>query len=161
MVPVKMLEKAQKIIQVTTQRVIMTMFPSPLYFLDDSEQMIIIFVISPGTTSVLRHFYCQCSLGWTISVHRYTKDFVWTKVHPVASRIEAHETLFLHFGRDGVPPACMCENAKEMIQGKFYQKHKDAAYQLKQFKSYNPRTITAEKIKELKKWLHGTKELVG
>ena len=36
--------------------------------------------------------------------------------------------LLLLFARDGVLPACICDSAKEKIQGKFYQKHKNAAY---------------------------------
>ena len=48
--------------------------------------------------------------------------------------------------------ACTCDNAKEIIQVKFYQKIKDAAFQLKQLESYTHWSNTAERdIKELKK----------
>ena len=56
----------------------------------------------------------------------------------MASRSEAHETLLLLFARDEVLPACICDNAKKMVQGKFYQKLKDAAYHLKQLDQYTP-----------------------
>ena len=69
----------------------------------------------------------------------------------MASRSEAHETLSLLFARDGVPPACICINAKEMVQDKFHQKLKDAACQLKHFEPYTPWSNASEReIKELK-----------
>ena len=84
----------------------------------------------------------------------------------MASRSEAHETFTSLFVRDGVPPTCICGNAKEMIQGKFQQKLKDAACHLKQLEPYAPRSNAAEKKnKELKKGaghkLLSTKVLVG
>ena len=70
----------------------------------------------------------------------------------MASRNEAHETLLLLFARDGVPPACICNNAKEMVQGKFYLKLKDAACDLKQLDPYTPWSNAAEReIKVLKR----------
>ena len=45
----------------------------------------------------------------------------------MASKSEAHEILPLLFARDGVPLACICDTAKEMIQGKLYQKLKDVS----------------------------------
>ena len=56
----------------------------------------------------------------------------------MASRSEAHETLLLLFDRDGVMPACICDNSKEMVQGKFHQKLKDGALHLKQLGPYTP-----------------------
>ena len=43
----------------------------------------------------------------------------------MASKSEAHETLSLFFARNGIFPACICDNAKKMVQGKFYHKLKD------------------------------------
>ena len=48
----------------------------------------------------------------------------------------------------------MCNNAREMVQVKFYQKLKDAAYHLKQLEPYTSWSNAAERereIKELKK----------
>ena len=82
----------------------------------------------------------------------YATDFGWARAFPMASRSEAHETLSLLFVRDGVLPACICDNAKEMIQGKFSQKLKEAACHLKQLETYTPWSNAAEReIKGLKK----------
>ena len=82
----------------------------------------------------------------------YTTDFGWARAFPMAFRSEAHENLLLLFARDGVLPACICNNAKEMIQGKFCQKLKDAACHLNQLESYTPWSNAAEReIKKLKK----------
>ena len=68
------------------------------------------------------------------------------------SRSEAHKTLSLLFARDRVPPACICDNAKEMVKVKFYQKLKDAACHLKQLELYSPwLNATDREIKKLKK----------
>ena len=57
-----------------------------------------------------------------------------------------------HDARDGVLPACICDIAKEMTQGKFYQKLKDVACHLKQFEPYTLWSNAAEReMKELKK----------
>ena len=82
----------------------------------------------------------------------YVTDFVWAAAFPMASRSEAHETVLLLFARDGVLPACICNNAKEMIYGKVCHKLKYAACHLKQLELYIPWSNAAEReIKELKK----------
>ena len=54
------------------------------------------------------------------------------------------------FARDGVLPACIHDNAKEMIHGKIHQKLKEAACYLKQLEQYTPWSKAAEReIKEL------------
>ena len=90
------------------------------------------------------------SQTWRLPV--YATDFGWTRAFPMASRSEAHKTLSLLFVRDGVPPTYICNNAKEMIQGKFSEKLKDTACHLKQFEPYTPWSNAAEReINELKK----------
>ena len=82
----------------------------------------------------------------------YATDFGWARAVPMASRSEAHETLSLLFVRDGVPPTCICDNARELVQGKFHQKLKKALCHLKQLEPYTPWSNAAEReIKELKK----------
>ena len=82
----------------------------------------------------------------------YATDFGWARALQMASRSDAYETFSLLFARDGVPPACICDNVKEMIWGKFNQKIKDAACHLKQLELYSPWSNAAEKyLKELKK----------
>ena len=72
-----------------------------------------------------------CVLGHDVCQHSVQKgQQMCTSIcsaFPMASRNEAHETLSLLFAWDGILLACICENAKEIIQGKFYQKLKDAA----------------------------------
>ena len=73
----------------------------------------------------------------------------------MALRSEAHETLSLLFAWDGDLPAYFCDNAKEMIQGKFYHKLKNAACHLKQLELYTPwSNATGREIKDLKGQLH-------
>ena len=50
----------------------------------------------------------------------YATDFGWARAFSMKSSSDAHETLLLLFARDGVFPAYICDNAKEMVQGKFY-----------------------------------------
>ena len=46
-------------------------------------------------------------------------EFVWARAFPMASGREAHKAFSLLFARDGIPPACFCDNSKKMIQAKF------------------------------------------
>ena len=52
----------------------------------------------------------------------YATDFGLARAFPIASRSEAHETLLLLFAWDGILLACSCNNARELLQGKFHQK---------------------------------------
>ena len=61
----------------------------------------------------------------------YATGFGWARAFPMASRSEAYETLLLVFAWDDVLPTCICNNDKEILQGKFYQKLQDAAWYLK------------------------------
>ena len=84
--------------------------------------------------------------------HVYATDFGWARAFPMASRSEAHETLSLLFVRDGVQPTCICDNARELIQGKFHQKLKEAVSHFKQWEPYTPWSNAPEReIIELKK----------
>ena len=66
----------------------------------------------------------------------YTTDFGWTRAFPMSLRSEAHEALSLLHVRDDLLSVCICDNAKEMIQGTFYQKLNDAECHLKQLEQY-------------------------
>ena len=77
---------------------------------------------------------------------------VYDSAFPIASRSEAHETLSLLFVIGGVPPTCICNNARELVQEKFHQKLKEAACHLKQLEPYTPWSNVSEReIKKLKK----------
>ena len=130
-------EKAQKTIQATTQRGIRTMLHLSL--------------LRAFRTNVRNLCYCHqahlefSDMMFTSTVFRrgkrcaqvYATDFGWDRAFPMASR-KTHEILLLLFARDRVLPACICDNAKEMIQGKFCQKLKDAACYLTQLEPYTP-----------------------
>ena len=62
----------------------------------------------------------------------YAIDFGWVRAFQITSNSEANEPLSLLFAWDGVLPACICDNAKEMIQGKLCQKLKDVCFILVQ-----------------------------
>ena len=47
----------------------------------------------------------------------YATDFGWSRAFPMASGSEAYETLSLLFVRDGVPLTCICDSARELVQG--------------------------------------------
>ena len=97
-------------------------------------------------------FASTVSRSGNICAQVYATDFGWTRAFQMASRSKAHETLSLLFAIDGVPPACMCDNAKVMLQDKFIQKLNNAACHLKQLEPYPPWSNAAEKeTKELKK----------
>ena len=51
--------------------------------------------------------------------------------------------------RDGILPACSCNNVKEMIWGKFYQKLNDDECPLKQLELYTPWSNVAEREMKL------------
>jgi hypothetical protein len=56
----------------------------------------------------------------------YSTLFGWVCAHPMKRKGEAHETLFLVFHCDGVPPTMVTNNSKEQTQGGFQQKLKEA-----------------------------------
>ena len=45
----------------------------------------------------------------------YATDFRFARAFLMASRSEPHKTSLLLFPKDGVPPACIYSNAKEMV----------------------------------------------
>ena len=125
-------EKAQKTIQATMQRGVRTI-PHPSLsrqFRTNDRNLCYCCLAYPlfsdmmftGTVSRRGKRYAQV----------YAMDFGWDRAFPMACRSEAHETLLLLFARDGVLHICVCDNAKEMIKGKFHQKLKDDACHLKQ-----------------------------
>ena len=82
----------------------------------------------------------------------HATDYGRARTFPMASRSEAHWTLLLLYVKDGVPPICICNNAKELIKGNFHQKLKEVKRYLKQLEPYPPWSNAAEiEIKDLKK----------
>ena len=56
----------------------------------------------------------------------FATNFGWSQSFSMKVKSEAYEALFLLFQWDRVPPAIICDNAKEMILGEFNRKLKEA-----------------------------------
>ena len=131
-------EKVQKTIQATMQIWIRTMLHSLLsrLFRMNDQNLHYHHLAHPIFSDMM--FLVQCPEGGNRCAQVYATDFGWVRAFPVTPRSEEHETLLLLFPRNGVSPACTCDNAKEMVQDKFYQKLKDAACHLKQWSHILP-----------------------
>ena len=129
-------EKAQKTIQATTQRGIRTMLYTSLSrrFRINDQNLCYHCLAHPVFSDMM--FANKVSRRGNRCAQVYGKDFEWARAFPMASRREAHEILSLLSARYWVPPACLCNSAKEMKQGKFYQKLKEVAWHLKQLEPY-------------------------
>ena len=68
----------------------------------------------------------------------YGASFGWTQDLPMAKKGDAHETLYLLFRRDGVPPEMIMDGSKEQTLGNFNNKLKEANFHLKQTDPYSP-----------------------
>ena len=140
-------EKAQKTIHATTQREISAMLR---WFRTNDRNLRYCCRAHPIFSDMM--FASTVSRRGNRCAQVYATDFGWARAFPMASRSEAHETLSLLFVRDGVPLTCICDNAKELIQGKFHQKLKEGACHLKQLELYTPRSNATEReIKKLKR----------
>ena len=53
-------------------------------------------------------------------VHKYMPQTLDVLERSQSSKIEAQKSSSCLFAIDGIPLACICDNAKEIIQGKFY-----------------------------------------
>ena len=79
-------------------------------------------------------------------------DFGWSRVYPMKSKGLAHEGLSCLLQNNGIPPAIICDGAKEMVLGEFRRMLKEASCQLKQLEPYSQWTNDVEReLKELKK----------
>ena len=144
-------EKVQKTIQATTYRGIRTMLHPLLSRFRRNDRNL-----------YYHYLYYHClahsvfsDMMFASAVSRcaqsYATDFGWARAFPMAFTSKAPEILSLLFVMDSVPPTCICNNAKELAQGKFHQKLKEAACHLKQLESYTPWSNAAKReIKELK-----------
>ena len=79
-------------------------------------------------------------------------NFGWSCSFPLKLKSEAYKAMSLLFHWDGVPPAVIFNNAKEMVLVEFNRKLKEALCHLKQTGSFTPWLNVAEReIKVLKK----------
>ena len=58
--------------------------------------------IQAGTVYIRMNQYAQV----------FFTEFVWSMVHPMKNKVDAHETLSLFFKRDGVPPKMVTVRSK-------------------------------------------------
>ena len=145
-------EKAKKTIQATRQKGIRTML-NPLLsrqFRTNDRYLHYSHLAHPVFSDMI--FSSKMSRRGNRCTQVYATDFGWPRAHSMVFKSKAQETLLLLFARNDVPPACICNNAKEIVQHKFCQKLKDAACCLKQLEPHTPRSNVAKRnIKELKK----------
>ena len=68
----------------------------------------------------------------------FATDVGWSCSFTMKLNSEAHEALLILFQWDEVPPAIICNNAKEMIQGEFNKKLKEASCHLRKTEPFTP-----------------------
>ncbi len=68
----------------------------------------------------------------------YATSFGWARAHPMKRKGDAHETLFLGFQCNGVPPTMVINDSKEQTKGEFRRKLKGADCHPRMTKPYSP-----------------------
>ena len=82
----------------------------------------------------------------------YVTSFGWSRVFPMKTESEVHETLDLFLGRYGVPETLISDGAKAYIGGEFKKKAKQAGIFCKLTDPYSPWQNCAEsEIREVKR----------
>jgi hypothetical protein len=77
--------------------------------------------------------------------------FLWSRNFPMKSKSDTHHTLDEFFHRYGVPTSLISDNAKELIQGEFARKARQAQCPIDLTDTYSPGQNRAEsEIRELK-----------
>lgn len=82
----------------------------------------------------------------------YATNFGWSSIYPMQRKGDTHETLSSLFSNISVPNEMIVDNAKELVQGEFKRKLKQADYKLKRAEDYIPNSNLCEGvIRELKR----------
>lgn len=82
----------------------------------------------------------------------YATDFCWSRNFPMKSKNDAHYTLDDLYHRYGVPSKLISDNAKELTQGQFAKKAREAQCPIDLTDPYSPFQNRAEsEIRELKR----------
>jgi hypothetical protein len=82
----------------------------------------------------------------------YATSFGWARAHPMKCKGDTHETLYLVFQRNGVPPTMVNNESKEQTKGEFRRKLKEADCHPQVTEPYSPWQQAAEGcIHELKR----------
>ena len=85
------------------------------------NKLLLSLLSSAGIFGVFGHDVCQHNIQ---KGQQMCTDIRWVRAFSMASRSKAHETLLLLLTQDGVLSACIYDNVKEMIQGKFIRSSK-------------------------------------
>ena len=81
----------------------------------------------------------------------FATGFCWSHFFLMKLKRHALVVLSILFQQDGVPPAIMCGNSKEMNQAGFNKKLKETLCHLQQNEPFKTWSNALEKINELKK----------
>jgi hypothetical protein len=82
----------------------------------------------------------------------YCNDLQWTAIYPMKSKKEAHLSLSSFMSTHGAPDFLISDGAKEMTQGDFRRKAREAGVHCKEVEPYSPWSNMAEAgIRELKR----------
>jgi hypothetical protein len=68
----------------------------------------------------------------------YATSFGWARAHPMKCKGDAHETLFLVFQCNGVPPTTVTNVSKEQTKGEFQRKLTEADCHPRVTETYSP-----------------------
>jgi hypothetical protein len=74
---------------------------------------------------VLHTMFSDTSFAGSVSrqgnkmAQAYATSFGWARAHPMKRKGDAHETLSPVFQHDGVPPAMVTNDSKELTKGEF------------------------------------------
>ena len=145
------LEAARKTLDRTTQRVIRTVSDPALSRRFRTNDRMLRYRRLPHTlfsdTLITKkksrrgNLYCQV----------FVSAQGWKRAFPMKAKSEAHEALSLLFQRDGAPPEMVLDGAREMVDGDFSKKLRQAQVRQKQIEPDTPFQNAAERgIKDLK-----------
>jgi len=84
------------------------------------------------------------SKSGNLHAQAYCTSYSWSRMHPMALKSQAHETLSALFQRDGVPPKIVADGAKEHHKGDFARKCREADCHLVSTLPYSPWMQAAE-----------------
>jgi hypothetical protein len=146
------LERAEKTLQVTTQRGVHTVLPAYLSrrFRTNDQQLRYRRLPIDCFTDTMKS-RVESKRG-NSHVQVYCTLEGWTRAYSIKKRALAHETLSLLFARDGVPATMVMDGANEQIHGTFRKKCREAGVRVKQVELHTPFSNAAESaIRELKK----------
>ncbi len=145
------LDRAKKTVQLTTQQGIHTCLNPMLAQQFWTKDWMLCHKRIPYTTFTDTLFAGTPSHSANKCAQAYSTSFGWARAHPITRKGETHETLFLLFHCNGVPPTMVFDGSKEQCQEDFKRKLCAADCYARQTEPYFPWQQAAEGcIRELK-----------